>query len=166
MDTLALPCKCKLCGKVIGHYSLQWPPPKDNAAMEAANAQQFGILCNALTGHLSQQAKHGMREHAAALQTAIGIGGNCTMLLVARHFYLPDGAIGFFEETRQAVHNMSRIFRMTDADLEMLAQATIERIHPVPESWELPEGKARPKQAIVELLRSLRDQYEAGMEHL
>jgi len=168
MNTIALPCKCKLCGKVIGHYSLEWPPPKDNAAMEAANQQQFGILCNALTRHLSEQAKHGMREHAAALQTAIGMGGNCTMLVVARHFDLPDGAIGFFEDSRQAIHNMSRIFRMTDADLEMLAEATMVEInYPAHDGTtdkdSLADVEYINKRAIMQLLRSLRAQYEAGM---
>ena len=173
MSEIALPCKCKLCGKTIGNFAVEWPPPKDNAAQESLNDQQFKRLCEAISKHLQQmaQALGPHDSHLQALAASISIGGNASMLMVARHFDLPEGAKGFFERTRQMVHEMSRVFRMTDADLEMLAEATAEKIECSGADADYnekanAEWRAENKQTITDLLRSLRDQYEAGREQM
>jgi hypothetical protein len=169
MSALALPCKCKLCGKTIGNFALEWPPPKDNAAMESLNQQQFQAFCQALNGHLQEQARQGQKDHLAILARGISTGGNLTMLLIAQQFDIPEPAKQFFRESRTLVHNLTRSFWMTDADLEMLARLTAEKVTEDPTPGELEEeyyGRALDanSKVITDLLHSLRDNYEAGAE--
>ena len=174
MSNIATPCKCRICGKVIGHFSLEWPPPTDNAAMQAANEQFFKRLQQALADHMRQAMQSGVstsqpREHARVLAESVSIGGNLTMLLIARAFDLPPGARDFFDDTRQAAHNLTRTFRMSDADIDSIAQLATEAIdeetietgapvHRIPSR----QTEAKVKATFQKVLRDLRDQYEAG----
>ncbi len=173
--TLFLPCKCKLCGAVIGDFSLEWPPPKDNAAQEAANQQQFGKFFRQISEHLVHVAQLGPKnsqahEHAAVLMMAQATGGNLVTLKIAESFDIPQAAALYLHGSRQAIHQMTRSFWMTDADIERLADATEDRA--IALSQELGPGEGKGPYisatclmlAITQLLRSLRDQYEAGAE--
>ena len=88
--SIATPCKCKLCGKLIGHYSLVWPPPKDNAAVEAANQQAFTRFTEALAHHLATMDRQGNNpRHARAMLKASQMGGSLDTVEMARNFDLP-----------------------------------------------------------------------------
>jgi hypothetical protein len=152
---------------VIGHFSLEWPPPKDNAAQESANQQQFNIFFQKLGEHLNLKAREGARDHQAAIVAGMTFGGNANMLFLGRHFDLPDAAIGFFEDTRRSLHEMSRLFRMRDEDIIRLADAAMEQLEDPEEAItdrEWAQTNEHNITVIRGLLRTLRDQYEAGAE--
>ena len=165
MSEIALPCQCKLCGAVIGHYALVWPPPEGNAAAEAVNEQQFGLFFRAISEHLQKATRARQPEHAAALALAIPTGGNLVTLKIAENFDVPEPAAGYLHSLRQGIHQMTRSFWMTDADLEALADVTVTRIFGPPEKQNKQPGAASfALVTITELLQGLRAAYEAGAE--
>ena len=83
--------------------------------------------------------------------------------MVASRFDLPPAASGFFESFRLAGLEILRGFRMTDEDIEALAEATAERlkapVHPPGQGQSYGVIISR-KVIIGDLLRSVRDRYQ------
>lgn len=145
-----VPCKCKLCGQVIGHYSLEWPAPTEPTAAQS-NERQFGLFWEALAKHMTTTRRN---DHGAALGMSVSLGGNLTTLMLARHYELPPAAKGFVEEVRGTVHEATRVFRMTDADIDRLVSVFFV-------SDDAPEEEIKAvRQSAKNMLVSLRDAYE------
>ncbi len=157
--SLALPCSCKLCGKVIGHFAMEWPPPTETAAA-TYNQQETARFWKALSEHM--QKERAQPKHTQALAVAADLGGNVTLLFLSRHFSLPAAAEGYVEVLRQRLHGMTLRVRMTDADLLDIEDAIIESADEMQrnEVYESYDGAIGA--AILQGLKKIRDAYEGA----
>jgi hypothetical protein len=166
---IAQPAKCKICGKVIGHFELKWPDPPD-ASGQAFNQAQFKRLFEALGQHMNEPhflpSHQRDYRHQQAMAAAQVLGGNIMTLFLSRHFRLPEAANGFTEKVRGATHHMLSKFKMNDADILALASATYETLAQLEEQETTAvsgdEDEEDSIDPIVHLLTKLRDQYEEG----
>ena len=181
-SSVAVQCKCKLCGKVIGHYSMSYPTDeKDPNA--PFNAGQFQALSQAMPQHMVEEARSPrpsltestkqanqriQAQHAAALQHAAMMGGNVQILFVSRHFQLPPAADAFFEDVRASINHMTESFTLTEEYAEQIARGlaynlTIKLMDGCEMSPKaLDECQAEAKDEIKSALLALADRYEQG----
>jgi hypothetical protein len=138
-SSVAVQCKCKLCGKVIGHFAMSYPADeKDSNA--GFNAGQFKALSQAMPQHMVEEARSPrpsltestkqanqriQAQHAAALQHASMMGGNVQILFVSRHFELPPAAQAFFEDVRASINHMTESFTLTEEYAEQITTAVM-----------------------------------------
>jgi hypothetical protein len=160
----AQPAKCKLCGKVIGHFELKYPDPTEPAA-NAFNQTQFNRLFEAIGQHMS--GPHFLPNHqpdyrhGQAMRAAQAIGGNVMTMFLSLHFALPEAASGFTEKVRGATHHVLSKFKMNDAEMAALAAATYDRIDALEDADETADEPS-DEDPILDLLMKLRDHYEEG----
>lgn len=142
---IAVPCKCKLCAKVIGQFAMSWPEPSEPSAA-AFNRQQFDAMFQRAAEHFQQEAavprpsiseavrklNHNIQmQHAAALGHAASLGGNVTTLFLSRHLEMPPGADGFMEQVRASVNHMTSKFTLTEEYADLLATAMLDNIRQI-----------------------------------
>ena len=128
MSELSQPAKCKLCGAIVGHFALRWPPPETDGGF---NQGEFARLSKAIAQHVQQRATASgpsQQMHAQALAHAAALGGNLTQAFLWRHFDLPEAANGFSEQVRGSVNHMTSKFTLTPEYAHQIAVALVKSL--------------------------------------
>jgi hypothetical protein len=168
-SSIATPCKCKVCGSVVGYLAGN-AMPEQTAQLFAKMSEHFHEAAQPVIwpanvdppnrNNVKPMPKTGaLRDlaarHQSALMGAVLIGGNCTIAMLAQYFELPAGAEAYREQARYQVHHFTRRVRTTDAEIEAMANKIDDQIdHRSDTGIEL----------WIEALKQLRDKYEEGFQ--